>query len=261
MNYVHGLIHPIPFSSDPDSARASKNIITILICLILSLKIIFDKETLFNNNLKRSLFFLSLICVLSYIYALGRSDGAHIKHTFGLPIFTLSIYIFYYLCFFFEKKNIDYFKKNIVFIFIFFLSFNNSINFNNLKDYNEKLNDFIYKNDAFFLSNDENKFVSELKPLLDKYDCVQLFSNDAAFNYLLRKKSCTKYYFVWSVSPKNIQKKFINESNHTKLIISGGTKSKWELPLEKKLNLINDFIKSNFKKDIKISQWEIYSRK
>ena len=44
MNYIHGIIHPIPFSDDPNSGRATKTIILILLCLMISLKIIFKKS-------------------------------------------------------------------------------------------------------------------------------------------------------------------------------------------------------------------------
>ena len=52
MNYIHGIIHPIPFSDDPNSGRATKTIMLILLCLMISLKIIFKKETLLIITLK-----------------------------------------------------------------------------------------------------------------------------------------------------------------------------------------------------------------
>ena len=105
MNYIHGLIHPNLFSSDPNSSRATKTIVSILITLIISIIIIFQNNNNFNNQFKKSLLFLSLICVMSYVYALGRSDGPHIKHTFGYPILALSIFFSYCLCIFLEKKK------------------------------------------------------------------------------------------------------------------------------------------------------------
>ena len=71
---------------------------------------------------------------------------------------------------------------------------------------------------------EEKKFIDKTKLIADQYECIQLFSNDAAFNYLLRKKSCTKYYFVWSATPNKVQQKFINELSSAKLIIKGGVK-------------------------------------
>tara|TARA_X000000950_G_scaffold232053_1_gene280871 strand:+ start:3218 stop:5023 length:1806 start_codon:yes stop_codon:yes gene_type:complete len=260
MSYVHGIIHPVPFSSDPNAGRATKTLIIILFLLIFSLRTIFENTIIHNSKLKKLLLFLSFICVLSYIYALGRSDGAHIKHTFGFPILTLSILVYYYFCKFFQKKKIIFFEPSLVIGTIFYIMFFNSIKLNNIDNYINKLNKFIYKEDEFFLNKEESEFIKQIKPIVNSYDCIQLFTNDAAFNYLLRKKSCTKYYFVWSASPKKIQKEFINELSNTNFIIKGGTKSNWEIPLEKKLNLVNDYISLNFKKKIKITQWTVFLR-
>lgn len=260
MNYIHGIIHPIPFSDDPNSGRATKTIMLILLCLMISLKIIFKKETLFNNNLKKSLLFLSFICVLSYIYALGRSDGSHIKHTFGFPLLTIGLFFSYYLCFLLERKNIKTLNICSLLIIIPFVFFSVSINIKNLNNFEKRFNNFIYQSDDFFLSDEEKKFINQAKLIANQYECIQLFSNDAAFNYLLRKKSCTKYYFVWSATPNKVQQKLINELGSAKLIIKGGEKSNWELPLEKKLNLVNKYIDQNYKKKISISQWQIFLR-
>ena len=113
----------------------------------------------------------------------------------------------------------------------------------------------------FFLNKDERFFVEKAKPLVKEYKCIQLFSNDSALNYLLRKKSCTKYYFVWSASPMILQKKFIDDLVDTKLIIKGGRKNNWDLPLEKKLNLVNSYIDSNFLKKEELKYWELFLRK
>ena len=259
MNYIHGLIHPNLFSSDPDSSRATKTIVSILITLIISLIIIFQNNRNFNNQLKRSLFFLSLICVMSYVYALGRSDGPHIRHTFGYPLLTLSIFFSYYLCIFFEKKkNLMKFVSSLSLIFI--LLINNKIDVDNLINYQIRLKELLFKEDYFFLNEEEKKFVKEAKPLLKEYDCIQLFSNDAALYYLLRKKSCTKYYYVWSASPKKIQLDLIKQMSQTIIIIKGGKNNYWDISLEKKLFLVDKYINKNFSNKYKIYDWYIYKK-
>lgn len=259
MPYVHGLIHPPLFSNENESFRASKTILVILSTLLLSLNTIFLDENKYSNNLKKIFFFISVACVAGYIYALGRSDTPHIKQTFGLPLFFISIFIFYNLIFYLKKKVKFY--NPIVLIFLLFLVFFNSIKIENIKNYNIRLIEFLYKKDEFFLNKDEKFFVEKAKPLVKKYECVQLFSNDSIFNYLLRKKSCTKYYFVWSASPIVLQKKFIDDLADTNLIIKGGKKNNWDLPIEKKLNLVNSYIDSNFLKNEELKYWGLFLRK
>ena len=75
---VHGIIHPQLFSEEPNSSRATKTILVILFSVLFSLNLILkndiQKE---NNNIKIFLILLSIFAFLSYIYALGRSDGGH----------------------------------------------------------------------------------------------------------------------------------------------------------------------------------------
>ena len=168
MNYIHGLIHPNLFSSDPNSSRATKTIISILITLMICLIMIFQNNDKFNNQFKRTMFFLSLISVISYVYALGRSDGPHIRHTFGFPLFILSIFFSYYLCIFFENK-----KKLLRYVFSFSLIFiiiiNNKINIDNLINYQNRLSELLFKEDQFFLKESEKKFVKRNQTYFKKY--------------------------------------------------------------------------------------------
>lgn len=260
MNYVHGLIHPTPFSFDPNSGRATKTLVLILFCFLFSLSIIFNNKYIYSNNFKKLFLFLSIISVLSYIYALGRSDGSHIKHTFGFPLLTFFILILYNFLSLIEKKKIKGGNVILLFIIICLIIYNNAFNLNNLVNYKSRLKNFVNQDDYFFLNKGEIEFVKFIRPMVENYECVQLFTNDAAFNYLLKKKSCTKYYFVWSSTPKGIQKKFINELSDTEIIIKGGSKNNWEIPIEKKLYLVNNHIDNHFNKAFNISEWSIYIR-
>ena len=56
MAYVHGLVHPLPFSDEPNSTRATKTILLILICILISISTIFKIK--YPINFKRVYFFL-----------------------------------------------------------------------------------------------------------------------------------------------------------------------------------------------------------
>ena len=143
---------------------------------------------------------------------------------------------------------------------IFILLINNKIDVDNLINYQIRLKELLFKEDYFFLNEEEKKFVKEAKPLLKEYDCIQLFSNDAALYYLLRKKSCTKYYYVWSASPKKIQLDLIKQMSQTIIIIKGGKNNYWDISLEKKLFLVDKYINKNFSNKYKIYDWYIYKK-
>ena len=262
MSYVNGLIHPTPFSNESNAGRATKTIISIILCLLISLNLIFKSNTKFSISFKNVIFFLAIIAFGSYLYALGRSDGPHIKHSFGYPIMFLSIYLSYLVIFKISKVSfkINKLAKNISISFILILMAVYSIDLNskNILSYKDRFNSFSNLSDDHFLNEEELVFVKKINTLIKNYNCIQLFTNDAAFNYLLRKKSCTKFYFVWSASSLDKQKKFISELDNTKIIIANGTKNNWDIKLEDKLFLVNNFIQSNFYKHQSIKHWDIY---
>ena len=180
MNYIHGLIHPTPFSSDDNASRATKTIILICFCMLISFSLIFSSKNYFSNRLKIILFFFSIICFVSYLYALGRSDGPHIKNSFGYPVIFLSIY-FSYLCLlkvsnFNSKISKLFIYTSVIFFFLIFIS---KLNYNNIINYNERFKIFSNLADTHFMNEDEAQFVAEISPLIEKFSCIQLFSNDA----------------------------------------------------------------------------------
>jgi len=95
INYVHGLIHPTPFSDQPGASRATKIILTILFSLITSFYLFSKKESFFNTNFKITLLFFSILAFFGYFYALARTDVIHMRESFGFPIIFMSIIISY----------------------------------------------------------------------------------------------------------------------------------------------------------------------
>ena len=265
MSYVHGLIHPTPFSDEPDAGRATKTIISIIICLLISLSLIFKSNTKFSTSFKNVMFFLAIMAFGSYLYALGRSDGQHIKHSFGFPIMFLSIYFSYLLIFKISKIGFktNKFAKNIsIFIILgIFVAYMINLNSKDIFTYKKRFNSFINLSDDHFLNKEELVFIKKINTLVKDYNCIQLFTNDAAFNYLLRKKSCTKFYFVYVASPLDKQKKFISELDNTKIIIANGPKNNWDIRLEDKLFLVDNFIQNNFYKHESIKYWDVFLNK
>ncbi len=264
MSYIHGIIHPTPFSDHPDSSRATKTLISLVIICLLTINLFFKKDKNFSNSFKYSISFLTLIAVLSYIYVVGRSDGPHIKHIFGYPIIFFSIYISYIILIKLNKKIILQ-KNNFITLFLivviigYFIN-NNNLSFNNIKNYQTRLINYINLPDNAFLNNAEINLIKKAKPHLKNSNCLQLFTHDAALLYLLRKKSCTKYYLIWSVGSVPDQENFIMELENTDIIISKGSKFNWLKPLNERLNLVNKYIVDNFENFKTIENWDILKR-
>ena len=264
MNYIHGIIHPTPFSDDSNSTRASKTLVLILINLIISIKLFFSSNKKFTNNLKFVFLYVSIVSFLSYSYALGRSDGPHIKQIFAYPL----IFQFFFLSNLFLiilnkylSKNI--YKNNLLILFFVFLicSLNFNLNFNNLKSFNKRVKNFVNLKDTNFLEKNEIELVEKVSKMSKNIECIQLFSNDVALLYLLRKKSCSKFYFIWSVGTTANQNFLASELQKENLIISGGPNYYWDFPIDKKLPILDKYINNNYEVFQEVNKYRILKRK
>ena len=265
ISYIHGIIHPTPFGEHPDSYRATKTLISIILISIITINLFFKIDKKYYSGFKYLLMFLSFVTIFSYLYVVGRSDGPHMKHVFGYPIIFFTIIFLHFLLFQINKKikiNNSFFKNQIlcfVSIISFFLFF--EINLNNIKNYSARFNSYINLEDQSFLEESEINFINKLSPIIKENECIQLFSHDTALLYLLRKKSCTRYYLIWSVGSIPDQKDLINELSNTEFVISKGVKFNWLAPLKERLFLVEDHISENFEKFETIENWDLLRRK
>jgi len=249
-SYVNGIIHPLPFTDEKDSARATKNLLAIIFSLIISLSLFFKNDEKYSYKLKIILFSVSIFCFLSYIYALGRSDGPHIKQAFAFPLVFFVLYFLFNFIYFISKSKVIFFKNsNIVFtilpiLFVFFYLMN--IDFKKINNFKTRFNNYISLEDSNFLSEEDSLFVNTVSKIVEKEKCILLFTNDAALLYLLKKPSCTKFYFVYSIGSVKNQEKMIDEMKNTNLIILNGKTDNWATPLEIKYPLIYNYINRNY---------------
>ena len=257
INDIHGIIHPIPFSDEINSTRATKTLLAILFSLIISLNLILNKNYFENRHIKIFLTFLSLIGFFSYIYALGRSDGGHIRQAFGYPSIFFILFSLFYLLRFINNNYIYKFKNylklfpTIIIFTILILNYN--LNFNNIKNYKNNFIKYIYANDNKFLENDDIKFVEEASFLLQSEKCIDLYTYDSAILYLIKKPSCSKFYFLWSLGSKKNQEKLINDLKDTNVIITNGKTDGWgKIPFNIKYPLLDKYISLNYTKELNL---------
>lgn len=263
---VHGIIHPNLFSDQTNSSRATKTVFVILFSLLFAINISL-KNNFKNKDSKINIFLvvLSIFSFLSYIYALGRSDGGHIKQAFGYPSLFLIVLI---LSIFFKFLNKVYFNKKIkflklyVFIFTIILSaYLMNFNFNNLKNYYANFTNYIYSKDKEFLNQVDYNFILESSKILKNENCIDLYTYDSPLLYLLKKPSCSRFSFLWSIGSEKNQKEFIESLKKSNAIITNGKTDHWgQIPFIIKYPILDKYIKENFKHEINIGERKIKFR-
>ena len=259
---LNGLIHPTPFSNDPDSSRATKSLILIIFNFIISLLIIFSKKNLFFNNTKFIFLFFSITNFLLYKSALSRSDGGHIKMATYFSIILLVIFLIFFILRYLNKQTV--FKNNInklkfLYSFLFLMIFANYVNsFENIYKFPNKIKNYIVADNSFFTDKNYSNSINNLKIYFNNSKCVQAFSYDQAIFYLLKKRSCSKFYNVWVIGSKKNQDLYINElkSNRPKFILKGGITN--FRPLEERYPYIENFIRKEYFLYDKIGSWNLF---
>ena len=264
MNYIHGIIHPQPFSDDLNSTRSTKTLILLIINLVISIKLFFNSNFKISNNFKFVLFYISVVSLLTYLYALGRSDGPHIKETFAYPFIFQALFLLNLIFILIGKSisNILNKSKNlIIFLLLIFIGLNFNYSLENIKTYNSRIKNFAKLEDKNFLKENELELIEKISSELNDKNCIQLFSNDVALLYLLRKKSCSKFYFTWSIGTFENQRKVISELNQNNLIISGGPSYSWDLDIDEKLPILSEYINDNYELLAKVNNYRILQKK
>ena len=263
----NGIIHPEPFSNQKDSARATKTFIVFILNGLILINIFFQRNKFISNEFYIFLILFYIISIFSYKTGLVRSDGGHIKLGSGftvlLFVFLSMIKLFYFL----EVKNFTIknilLKITIIITLIFIttlilLSGKNSLK--NIISFKSSFFKTINKNDSYYLNKDYIEIVNELKYLTNNLECFQTFNYEPSIYYLIKKKSCTKYYQIFSIGSRSDQKIFINEMEefNPKYILTGGNYENWGIKPSIRFPLINDYVTQKYRIYKKINSHEIW---
>tara|TARA_B100001121_G_C18531325_1_gene546154 strand:- start:350 stop:883 length:534 start_codon:yes stop_codon:yes gene_type:complete len=168
------------------------------------------------------------------------------------------ILIFYYLLNYLDKllnldSLINHRLKYLLFFFSIIFLLNSNFDLKRISNFNNSFNEFVNKDDKYFLSNEDYEFIQEVNKIIDEEKCIQLYTNDSILLYLLKKTSCSKYYWPWSYGSSKTQQILINNLNDSKFIITNGYSDNWGIPFNKKFILLDPYIKANFPYMKKIS--------
>ena len=264
----NGIIHPQPFSDDKNSTRATKALILFIINGILIFKYLIKKNNKMNFN---TILFLGLFFIIGIFYykiGISRSDGGHI-------IIGSSInYILFVILITYELLNFNYNKfknklniKNryliiLILLSLIFLNFNqkNIYSFENFISFNKRVKDFILKENSYFLENDYNDFINQLKTLTIKENCIQNFNYDPTMYFLLKKKSCTQYYLTFNMATKNDQEKFIKQIENVKYIVVDNKKYADKLSANSRFPIIKKYLEKEYVILTTIDKYDILTK-
>ena len=275
MDWVHGIIHPEPFSSDQHSARATKILLILILSGLLIINLNFFKYKNISNESKTLLIFIFILSIITYKTALSRSDVPHMKSVMGLPLLLLCIIIIN-LIFDFILKNKKYlnifqkmmnFKNTLIFMLILFLiSFLPNLNFKNIIGFKSSVKNYVNLGDEFFLSERQKLIIKKYNNLTIEDKCVLIFTYESAIPYLLKKPSCNKYYFVWNIGTKKNQNLFIKSIKNRKpnfILLGGDYINPVDIGLQphEKLPIIHNFIMKNYHLNENVLDWKIYKLK
>jgi len=250
INYIFGEIHATPFGSDPASVRSGKVLIGVIFCLIFSFSLFSKNNENNNSHFKIAMLFLSIISFLTYAYNLGRSGGSHLKEVFGYSIIFITIVIIGYLLQFISQKKLlsklTKFRVNILLLlFTIFMFFSlHNINFRNILNFENRFENYINLDDNYYLHDNDILFIKKTKKFAKDFKCIQMFTNEAAYLYFLKKPNCTKYYLVFSIGSIKEQKEMIKELKNVEFIITSEISDKGHPKF--KLPLVKDYLEQKY---------------
>ena len=265
IEYIQGLIYPTPFFSG--DARSTRALLLILITGALTTNLLFKKDNEISIETKLALIFLFLIACINFKTALSRSDTGHIKH--GLSI--LYIPFFYYILYFlisklnFKKclKKIKLTNNNfqILFLILFFILSvfgNKNVDIKNLPKSFVSIKFLINQSDDMYLNQDHIEFIDFFKRISKNDKCVQNFTNETAIPYLLKKPTCSKYYFLYTSSSQDLQKDHVSSLilNKPEYVLYEYSADIYGDP-RKRLTVVNDFILNHYTFFEKFKKWTV----
>ena len=130
-------------------------------------------------------------------------------------------------------------------------------------NYKNRYLEYVALNDKVFINSEYNNLIKELKITLKDENCFQVFSYDSSISYLIRKKSCTRYNFIYAVGSKHVQNNFINElklSQPKYILIKGPLNRFVRFSPSERFDMINSFIFKNYKPEKNIESWQLLKR-
>jgi hypothetical protein len=265
-NKYNSISYPSPlFGGD---GRATKTLVLFSYSGLLLMFIALKQRTHISNVLKVFLIFLFLTSLVSFLFGLGFSDSYHIVNSSGLLMFNI---IFYHLFFIFDFLNKKIFRTKfyllalVLLLALFVFKEINLNKFNNVFVVKNNIRNLFIAGDDKFLKEQNVNYLNLIEfynNLLEEGECVQIFSDETVIPYLMKRKTCTKYFFYHTLIDENIQFDFINElqNNMPRYILYKSDLFPF-FSFFKRLKLVDDFINKNYDFYEIFEYWTFYKLK
>ena len=240
---------PYPYPLLDNDGRATKTLLYFVLAGAFTIQTSFSRKKIVSNQLKIFLLFLYVASLISFQYGLVRSDSHHIQMATGLMLVSLSTLLLIYSVSFYKSLKIN--LKNIMFFIPFIIIFLqlNLYKSHQIINFPERISKLVYADDKDFLHGDIKAYIGLIdyyKKISAEDNCVQIFTDEVALPFLIKRKSCTKFNIMMITSPKKSQIRFINELKEIKPEIILYNSNKFDFGYTKNLTLVDDYIKKNY---------------
>ena len=250
--YSNGIIYPKPFSGLGDSSRGTKNLIVLLANGIFMISLFIKSTNKITDNFKIFSILFFIESLVFYKTGLSRSDGGHLKQGIALGYIQFISFLMIIIKVYIEKVSsiksfakLSYLYSPIIFLILISYFF---LDLNNIKNYKKNFKKLISANDNFFLSANDKVFLSDSNEFLNKSSCIQVLNYEAALNYLLKKKSCTRYNLIYAIGSKLTQKNLLNEviEKNVEYIVLGGKYDAWAINPRVRYPYVYKYLDNNY---------------
>ena len=119
-------------------------------------------------------------------------------------------------------------------------------------------NENVFNNFMNLLNDKQKSFIGNAKKIVENYECIQLFTNDVMLLYLLRKPSCSIFYFTITVGSRENQMRLNKSMSNTQIVISDTNKN--EFSPSYRLEYTDRYIQDNYENIYKEGIWIIKKR-
>ncbi len=269
-DFIIGIEYPKPFSEG--SARYTRTLLLLILSGVFLINLLFNKKIKLNYETKLIILLLFISSIFFFKTALGRSDTPHLKYSSGLYTFLIYFSLIFFVINFFRtkkflKKKIKFkLKKNYLYIIIVplfisaFIIPDKNKSLKNIINFKVNIESLTQRKDDNYLSTKKLNFINEFKQLSKNDNCVQVLTSDVSIPYLLKKPSCTQFYFPSHIITGWTEEKFINqlEDNFPEFIIYSSPNS-WLIDRRNMKNA-DKFIKKRYNFFKSINEWEIYRK-
>lgn len=212
---------------------------------------------------------LTLVSLLTYRSALGRSDLTHVEYSSTLGIIVLGLnaaLVLSYLNFKLKFLRFSFYFLSLLNIFFMSGILIKSSNFNNLFSFRSRVNSFVKLQDESFLNESKAEGIKELKNIFSDEDCIFSLASDAVSPYLIKKTSCDRFFISYFAAADPYRDELLNDFKEINPEIFIFSTNSWTQNLDNINNkdrfpMLMEYIEQNYEQYRLISDyWNVYRK-